>query len=445
MSDLDYDGIRALSKELHRPIKTLIALAANNDPFYIVPRRRKAAQWFGKVWTRLRFGNGAHVRRVHYAIISQRKPQPNAYRAIYANTHANWLTLVTACRDARLLDLVPVTAFVDRRNDAPIIYLPNNPEQAWISTQCEEPSIETSIEMPGLPTLLLHEPTIQQRYHVELWCEKTTANDILEPIAQSRGCNLVTGSGELSLTACELVVDRAIASGLPLRILYISDFDPGGRMSMPVAVARKIEHRLRRERLDLDIQLRPIALTHEQCIRYRLPRTPIKATDRRAAEWERRFGEGATELDALEALHPGELGRIVETEIARYHDSNLNRRVRATAADINTELERLNQQAHARHDVEINRLRSEWTRIAQGHQRQIAQWKRRAERVWHDIDRELRAAAPDANEIEWPEPAEGDEDPDPLFNSTRNYIEQIDRYKRFQDRPTARRRNGGVP
>jgi hypothetical protein len=131
MSDLDYNGIRKLSKELRRPIKTQIALSANNDPFYLVPRRHKAAQWFGKVWVRLELGYGAHVRRVHYVIISQRKPLLNVYRTVYTNTHSNWRTLVTACRDARLLDLVPVTAFVDRRNDEPIIYLPNNPEQAW--------------------------------------------------------------------------------------------------------------------------------------------------------------------------------------------------------------------------------------------------------------------------------------------------------------------------
>jgi hypothetical protein len=275
-----------------------------------VPRRCKAAQWFGNVWVRLELGNGAHVRRVYYVIISQRKPLLNVYRTVYTNTHSNWRALVTACRDARLLDLVPVTAFVDRRNDEPLIYLPNNPEQAWLSTLWREPSVEiTAVEMPHVPALYLRSPTILQRYHVEIWCEKTTANDVLEPIAQRRGCNLITGSGELSLTACELVVDRAVASGRPVRILYISDFDPAG-MSIPVAAARKIEHRLRREKLDLNIQLRPIALTHEQSIEYRLPRTPLKDTERRAAHFQERFGEGATELDALEALHPGELRRI---------------------------------------------------------------------------------------------------------------------------------------
>lgn len=34
---------------------------------------------------------------------------------------------------------------------------------------------------------------------------------------------------------------------------------------------------------------------------------------------------------------------------------------------------------------------------------------------------------------------DGDEDPDPLFDSTRSYLEQVDRFKRHQATPTARK------
>jgi hypothetical protein len=52
-------------------------------------------------------------------------------------------------------------------------------------------------------------------------------------------------------------------------------------------------------------------------------------------------------------------------------------------------------------------------------------------------------AVPDS--IEWPEPDGGDEDEDPLFDSTRGYVEQIDRFKEYQQKPTERqsRKNGG--
>ncbi len=214
----------------------------------------------------------------------------------------------TASLDARHLGLVSAADLVDRRNDEPVIYLPAYASDA-------ELTIAGGLgvnELSGftIPALDLTPPKILQRYHVEIWCEKTTMNDVLLPLCQRYGINLITGSGELSLTACVNVVKRALVSGRPVRILYLSDFDPAGA-SMPVAVARKIEHVLHTGRHDLKIQVRPIVLTLDQCERYRLPRKPIKDTERRAEVFEARFGEGATELDALEALHPGELARIL--------------------------------------------------------------------------------------------------------------------------------------
>jgi hypothetical protein len=55
------------------------------------------------------------------------------------------------------------------------------------------------------------------------------------------------------------------------------------------------------------------------------------------------------------------------------------------------------------------------------------------------LNKNLKSEAPDPTEIDWPEPAEGVEDGDPLFDSTRGYVEQIDRYKKHQDRPTTGR------
>ena len=94
-------------------------------------------------------------------------------------------------------------------------------------------------------------------------------NDILEPLGISYSVNIVTGIGELSHTRCVELVQRAIASGRPVRILYVSDFDPAG-ISMPVAVARKIEFAIQAVAAEVDVQVRPIALTYEQCVDYRL-------------------------------------------------------------------------------------------------------------------------------------------------------------------------------
>ena len=254
--------------------------------------------------------------------------------------------------------------------------------------------------------------------------------------------HLAIGAGELSQTRCMQLVERAEESGLPVRIITISDFDMTGRQ-FALSVARKIEHRLALKGLDLDIQVRQIALTLEQCQKYRLPRTPIKKTDLRAAEFEGRFGKGATELDAMEALHPGELRKIIDREIERYFDPNLDDRIDNVVAETQQSISAINRKVHAEHSAEIKRLAAEWTKIGKEYARQIASWQKLANVVWQAVTNDLEAKSPDIDEIEWPEPDEGDEDPDPLFDSTRDYVEQIGRYKEHQGKPTTRR--GGGP
>jgi hypothetical protein len=52
------------------------------------------------------------------------------------------------------------------------------------------------------------------------------------------------------------------------------------------------------------------------------------------------------------------------------------------------------------------------------------------------IKDELENEAPDVDDFDWPEPDEGFDDP--LYDSTRAYVAQIDRYKEHQDKPTER-------
>jgi predicted nucleic acid-binding Zn ribbon protein len=44
--------------------------------------------------------------------------------------------------------------------------------------------------------------------------------------------------------------------------------------------------------------------------------------------------------------------------------------------------------------------------------------------------------APAIDDVEWVEPFDADEDPDPLFDSTRDYVTQVDRFKQHQGKPT---------
>src|SRR5262249_40908404 len=113
---MEYDDLRALSAELGRPISTLYVLDPYNDPFYIGPRRRERAEWFAQIWHALNIPIGYHYRRIHYRMISQPQPLPFYAGGVYENTEKCWTALNTTARDAVALGVVPLDAFVDRRN-----------------------------------------------------------------------------------------------------------------------------------------------------------------------------------------------------------------------------------------------------------------------------------------------------------------------------------------
>jgi hypothetical protein len=191
---------------------------------------------------------------------------------------------------------------------------------------------------------------------------------------------------------------------------------------MPVAAARKIEWLIREQSVELDVQLRPIVLDHEQCLRYQLPRTPIKEAERRAANFEQRFG-GATELDALMAIHPGELERIVEREVLRYFDQTLADRFEHATHETARALAHINSEIQARHAPAIRSLRERY-----------AELNEEAESLFDLISEELEEYAKDVC-LPFVGAGDGDEDHDPLFISTRDYVTQIDRYRSHQGKP----------
>src|SRR5262249_34626665 len=215
----------------------------------------------------------------------------------------------------------------------------------------------------------------------------------------------------------------------PVRILYISDFDPGGQ-SMPLTVARKIEHQIYQRGLDLDIQVRVVALTKEQVTEYDIPPIPLKETEKRAANFHEQHGGLAAELDALEALHPGEHRRTLAQEIERYFDPDLAAKTEAAAEEFASELEEITETVHEEHREELDELEEAWGEVAT----LIESWNERAQAVWRSIAR--NHAAPDPDNHGWPEAREPDEDDDTLFDSTRDYVEQMDRYKQYQGKST---------
>ncbi len=427
----NYEQIKQLAKETGRRVTDLIALAPQNDPFYQgTPATRALAEWFAGIyyqqgWQHIR----NHIRRCHYQIVSLSVALPNGKP--YENTEACWDILNVASKAARYLELVDMASFDDRRNDEPITYIP--PRYAP-DLQVYDYLYSSAIQVPDFPTLPYYDLEGyqgNQRYHLELWCEKTTMNAELLPLCQRYGMVLQTGAGELSITAARLLAERLQEQEKPTRILYISDFDPAGQ-SMPVAVGRKLEYFVRQAELDTDVRLFPVVLTAEQVRRYQLPRTPIKDTERRREHFEAQYGTGAVELDALEALQPGELARILRSHIERYYDTSLETRTREAREQLERDLRTIHREALQRHQEEIAALRAELADIHADFAPRMQVYGERLQSLWQAISADLAAAAPDLADYPLPEAREARELGEGLYNSQRDYLEQIDAYKGFQ-------------
>ena len=93
-------------------------------------------------------------------------------------------------------------------------------------------------------------------------------------------------------------------------IIYFGDYDPSGD-DIPRAVVDNLA------KFGLDVELRRIALNHEQVIEWNLPPAPVKLTDSRTANWD---GLGQVELDAV---RPEKLISLLNDAVAEIFDPKL--------------------------------------------------------------------------------------------------------------------------
>jgi|APCry1669189101_1035198.scaffolds.fasta_scaffold78404_1 hypothetical protein len=132
---------------------------------------------------------------------------------------------------------------------------------------------------------------------------------------------------------------------------------------MPVSVARKIEFFIRNGREDLDVRLFPVALTAQQCAEYKLPRIPIKESERRKDSFELIHGTGATELDALETIHPGVLAEIVGNAMDLYFDDGLEDAPAEAESDLDDQVDAINEDVYNRHRTSLADLKERYQAI----------------------------------------------------------------------------------
>jgi len=378
---------------------------------------------------------GVHLRRVHYRLVS-RGDVMRADGVLYENNKDSWGYLNNASRYARYLGLVDPEDIVDRRNPRPHIFMKPGygfqPEWEYelethrlgrIHTRLGNRSWWNPIDVETEVSGYLYEEALQP-YHVEVWAEKTTMNDILGPLCHALGANYVSGAGYQSITAMvNLLRHRVARLEKPCRVLYISDYDAAGR-NMPKQMARQMEFWIERYAADYDIRVEPIVMTAEQSKKY--PPAP---------------DTGAVELDAMEVTDPGLLGRIVRDSVAQFRDFDLSRKVeqaKQAAKEVVDEAVRdaiadelaAVEEAKAEAAEIYERFRAPLEELAAALDEELAPLDQRVETLQQAVTEKLAALEPDLPPLPEGVTEADPDDEDWLFDSRRDYLEQLKHYKR---------------
>jgi hypothetical protein len=418
----------------------MLVLSPQHDPFYAGNGAEgEKGRWFAELWERFSYGSGVHLRRVHYRIVSE----GNIYKPdgeLYENNRACWDYMQQASRQARYMGLVNPEEVVDRRNPSPRIYMGPG-ALGWEEIQHETgwgyefyafmlPGLEIpepSLDLPELHPMGYTYHSSMQRYHAEVWAEKTTMDDILIPLCRQTATNYVSGAGYLSITAMvKLLRSRVHHLEKPCRILYVSDFDAAGK-NMPRQMARQMQYWIDTYAADCDVRVEPIVMTAEQAEKY------PKALD----------GSGAVELDAMEAIDPGRLERIVQRSISPFRDPTMRARVEEvaseaqdtldeefedTCADELSELGTIEDEARAVYE----RYRETLEEAAAAMERDLEPLRERLQQVEASMEEKLSGLDPDLPEL--PEPSHAPEGADEswLFDAGRGYLEQLAYFKQSQ-------------
>jgi hypothetical protein len=433
MSQRGYNWILELKKQTGKNIPELLALTRENDPFFAgTAVHWKKAKWFATMWKREYEGQtGIHLRRVHYHLDAKknvRKLDGKPYR----NAYKDWCYLLECSKFARDLYLVPADAFDDHQNPDPyplnwrgqrdVEYSPDfmDPYFGWDlpSLRCDLSSADWRIGTPQVSGYTPHD--YQDRaYLCELWIEKSTMDDVLRPLADDLGIRLVPSTGFQSITNAVKLLQRIHKIRKPARVFR----------TMPISVARQIEFWQKDYAPDADIKLMVLGLTQAQITHYKLPYSVDK--------------KGSVELDALEALHPGELAKIVRQALQPYLDDTISDRL----ADAEALARRIVREEWSElmkpERQKLEALQKQIQAVTKKYQREAADVNRRLKRELKPFERPLlalrdeatkRASHFDPDLPERPTQTETEhEESDWLFDSSREYFEQLPFYKAQRD------------
>jgi len=236
---------------------------------------------------------------------------------------------------------------------------------------------------------------------------------------------LILSTGEMSDTLISGLAERAAADGRPAVVLYFADFDPSG-WQMPISVSRKLQALRDLRHPDLEIEVHRVAVTLEQVRAYGLPSAPLKPTEQRADRWKTVMQHEQTEIDALLALHPGEVQQLARRAMSPFFDWTLRRRTESAIATWQREA-RARMVAHPAYNTACEMIEHARSKVVAAADE--------LEQAQEDALVRLRDVEP-PEMIELPQPRLTDDAPDPLFASNDDYVTATQRLraaKRWED------------
>ena len=300
----------------------------STDPFFVgSPKDYIDAKWVADLWGRMmaKRRKPLHLRGFHYWVQSQGIAKPDGEKYAHgADPAKDWGYLLHSAQIARYLGIGEWKGLMDLKHPDPKDY-----DNYWVGSGLQRDgkvNVQQTLDdkLAGLVDSFIGEILNQaprystegyQVYHCEVWCEKSSMGFVIEPACRKYQACYQPLVGQSSVEKVNMAAERAIKSaeaGKKVRIFYIADFDRYG-WGMVSAVARKLEFMTFGQE-GLDVKLSRLALNEDQIEKFKLPKAP-------------KHGEAVVELDALEAIHPGELGKIVEEALRPYYDAEKPKQV----------------------------------------------------------------------------------------------------------------------
>jgi len=171
-------------------------------------------------------------------------------------------------------------------------------------------------------------------------------------------------------------------------------------------------------------------------------REKYKSAYMRVKNFEARHGAGQTELNAL---NEREIAKILATEARLYRDPSLRRKLRDAEAEAQELLSNETEERIGHHREELDELVEQQNNVVSGYRalferlearmnRELETLHERVAEVYDEIEEDLEGYGEELELPDRPEPEVVGDVREPLFDSDRDYFEQLDHYRSYQGR-----------